>query len=55
MCARVAKAPSCSGFTIGQIRVNQGRMPAFTRQKKITFGEMRAAGVRNLLVYRSSA
>ena len=28
-------------------------MPALTRQKKITFGEMRAAGVRGLLVYCS--
>jgi hypothetical protein len=26
-------------------------MPALTRQKKITFGEMRAAGVRGLLIY----
>jgi hypothetical protein len=28
-------------------------MPALTRQKKITFGEMRAAGVRGLLIYCS--
>jgi hypothetical protein len=28
-------------------------MPALTRQKKITFGEMCAAGVRGLLVYCS--
>ena len=28
-------------------------MPELTRQKKITFGEMRAAGVRGLLVYCS--
>jgi hypothetical protein len=25
-------------------------MPALTREKKITFGEMRAAGVRGLLI-----
>ncbi len=30
-----------------------GGMPALTRQKKITFGEMRAAGVRGLLIYCS--
>jgi hypothetical protein len=28
-------------------------MPALTRQKKITFGEMRDAGVRGLLIYCS--
>jgi hypothetical protein len=28
-------------------------MPALTRQKKITFAEMRAGGVRGLLVYCS--
>jgi hypothetical protein len=28
-------------------------MPALTRQKKITFEEMRAAGVRGLLIYCS--
>jgi hypothetical protein len=28
-------------------------MPELTRQKKITFGEMRAAGVRSLLIYCS--
>jgi hypothetical protein len=28
-----------------------GAMPALTRQKKITFEEMRAAGVRGLLIY----
>jgi hypothetical protein len=26
-------------------------MPALTRQKKITFGEMRASGVRGVLIY----
>jgi hypothetical protein len=26
-------------------------MPALTRQQKITFGEMRASGVRDVLVY----
>ena len=26
-------------------------LPALTRQKKITFGEMRAGGVRGLLIY----
>jgi hypothetical protein len=30
-----------------------GRMPALTRQEKITFGEMRAFGVRGLLIYCS--
>jgi hypothetical protein len=30
-----------------------GAMPALTRQKKITFAEMRAAGVRGLLIYCS--
>ena len=28
-------------------------MPELTRQQKITFGEMRAAGVRGLLIYCS--
>jgi hypothetical protein len=28
-------------------------MPELTRQKKITFAEMRAAGVRGLLIYCS--
>jgi hypothetical protein len=28
-------------------------MPALTRQEKITFGEMRASGVRGLLIYCS--
>jgi hypothetical protein len=28
-------------------------LPALTRQKKITFGEMRAGGVRGLLIYCS--
>jgi hypothetical protein len=28
-------------------------MPALTRQQKITFAEMRAAGVRGLLIYCS--
>jgi hypothetical protein len=28
-------------------------MPALTRQQKITFGEMRASGVRGILVYCS--
>jgi hypothetical protein len=28
-------------------------MPALNRQKKITFAEMRAAGVRGLLIYCS--
>jgi hypothetical protein len=28
-------------------------MPELTRQKKITFAEMRAAGVRGLLIYGS--
>ena len=28
-------------------------MPALTRQQKITFGEMRASGVRGLLIYCS--
>jgi hypothetical protein len=28
-------------------------MPALTRQKKITFAEMRAAGVRGVLIYCS--
>jgi hypothetical protein len=28
-------------------------MPELTRQKKITFGEMRASGVRGLLIYCS--
>jgi hypothetical protein len=28
-------------------------MPALTSQKKITFGEMRASGVRGLLIYCS--
>jgi hypothetical protein len=28
-------------------------MPALTRQKKIAFAEMRAAGVRGLLIYCS--
>jgi len=31
----------------------QWRMPALTRQQKITFAEMRAAGVRGLLIYCS--
>src|SRR5205807_2395313 len=29
----------------------QWRMPALTREKKITFGEMRSSGVRGLLIY----
>src|ERR1700676_3421119 len=53
MCARAATAPSYSGFTIGQIRGIMGRMPELTRQKKITFAEMRASGVRGLLIYCS--
>jgi hypothetical protein len=43
---------------LGQCRVASllvtsfdGAMPALARQKKITFGEMRAAGVRGLLIY----
>ncbi len=28
-------------------------MPEFSRQQKITFGEMRASGVRGLLIYCS--
>jgi hypothetical protein len=31
----------------------QWRMPALTREKKITFGDMRASGVRGLLIYCS--
>ena len=45
--------PSCSGFTIGQIGEIISACPPLTRQKKITFGELRASGVRGLLIYCS--
>jgi hypothetical protein len=57
MCARADTAPSCSGFTNGSNRLNNRRMPELTRrseerrQQKITLGEMRASGVRGLLIY----
>jgi hypothetical protein len=52
MCA-CELAPILSGFTIGHIGGTMGRMPAPTRPRKITFGEMRSTGVRGVLIYCS--
>jgi hypothetical protein len=53
MCAWAKLAPILSGFTIGHIGGIMGRMPAPTRPRKITFGEMRSTGVRGVLIYCS--
>jgi hypothetical protein len=51
----LAQAPRnpASGFASRSLLRFDGGMPEPTRQKKITFGEMRAAGVRGLLIYCS--
>jgi hypothetical protein len=54
MCAWAGLAPMLSVFTNRSNRWDHGRMPALTRQEKITFGEMRASGVRGLLIYCSA-
>src|ERR1700738_1803767 len=52
MCARATTAPTCSGFTIDQIGGIM-RHVRTTRPTKITFAEMRTAGVRGVLIYCS--
>jgi hypothetical protein len=41
------------GILLAALFMGRTTCPNFTRQKKITFGEMRAAGVRGLLIYCS--
>jgi len=53
MCAQASPAPSRSGFTISQNRRDHRGTPALPRPQKITFAEMREAGVRGLLIYCS--
>jgi hypothetical protein len=45
------KAPTPSGFTSAPISARSSGMPTLTRPTKITLREMRASGVRGLLIY----
>jgi hypothetical protein len=52
LCAPRSRWPSLAA-SLDVRSAESWAMPTFTRQQKITFGEMRASGVRGVLIYCS--